>query len=160
MHIGIDPGLNGAVAVFTDAGELVSVSPMPTMPVTASRTEIDIVAVSKTLRCLLVGKNPQRVTIEHVGTHPTWSVQPAFNFGDTFGQLKAMCRLNGWPLLLVKPQIWKAAMLAGTDKSKEAAIAKAKGLFPNVSLVPPGKRKESDDFAEAVLIGLYGVKHA
>lgn len=160
MHVGIDPGLNGALAVFTDAGELVSVSPLPTMPVTASRSEIDI---DKTSDLILSGcgwrDNPKRVTIEHVGTHPSWSSQPAFNFGDTFGQLKAMCRVMGWPLLLVKPQIWKAAMLAGTDKSKEAAVSKVKGLFPGVSLVPPGKRKDSDDFAEAVLIGLYGVRH-
>ena len=130
------------------------------MPVTASRSEIDI---GETSRMVFQGKASgivKRVTIEHVGTHPSWSAQPAFTFGDTFGQLKAMCRLMGWPLLLVKPQVWKVAMLAGTDKSKEAAIAKVKGLFPGVSLVPPGKRKESDDFAEAVLIGLYGVKHA
>lgn len=154
-YLGIDPGHEGAIAVIRDG--VPSWYPMPVQSIRKGRKEIDICGVDQILTSH-VTEEPARVTIEEVGVEPRFGVASAFTFGKGYGMILAVIRLKGWSHLLVRPQIWKSAMLKGTDKSKEAAIAKVKQLYPKLSLsISPGG-KQSHDAAEAILMALYGMK--
>lgn len=58
----------------------------------------------------------------------------------------------------VKPQTWKADILKGTAKDKEAAIEYVARKHPQVDLTPGKMRKPHDGIADSVCIAEYGYK--
>lgn len=58
----------------------------------------------------------------------------------------------------VKPQTWKADILKGTKKDKEAAIEYVARKYPNVDLTPGRMQKPHDGIADSVCIAEYGYK--
>jgi crossover junction endodeoxyribonuclease RuvC len=60
------------------------------------------------------------------------------------------------PVELVTPQRWKGAVLHGTARDKQAAIAYCSRVFPGVSLVPPGCRVAHDGLADSLCLLEYG----
>jgi hypothetical protein len=144
--VGIDPGITGSVAFASDMGCMAY--PMPVCPVNEKTNEVDVWALSALLDDVT---GDDLVVVEEVGTNPSFGAQRAFNFGKTFGQILSVVRLKRLPLLLVKPKLWKDAMLKGTDRSKDAAVAKVNGLYPSLRLL-----KKDHDKAEAILMALYG----
>lgn len=157
---GIDPGLSGAIA-FLDTSEgfpgKLSIQPMPTEKVNAKKRRVNAFRLHDILRydptC------PDLVVIEDVGTQPGWGAAQCFSFGHGVGSVHAILQIECLTTRWVKPQEWKAQVLKGTDKSKEAAIAFIKWLFPKVSLIPPASKNESHDYAEAACLALYGAMH-
>jgi hypothetical protein len=147
--VGIDPGIDGAIARLCDGltEEGVSLFRMPTRDVSESRREVDC------RELLVLLDEVDLVVIEDVGTNPKFGVQRAFNFGKVFGQALSVIELSRLPHLRVKPQQWKASMLSGTDKSKEAAVAKVNQLYPELNLT-----KNDHDCAEALLMAMHGRK--
>jgi hypothetical protein len=96
-----------------------------------------------------------------------------FNFGDCFGQIKAMCRLLDGKamfgivdakeictavfgeLVLVRPQMWKKALFGNHKSSKEEAIKFVEKLYPNCKLIPERCRVPHDGMADAICIAEY-----
>lgn len=125
--IGIDPGLTGGIAIITNVGASAIITPL-------SGKEIDI----GYLREWLEGNIDLRVpiaVIESVHSMPGQGVASSFKFGFVTGEMSGMIKAMNIPLVWVSPQTWKKIILAGTDKSKEAAIAFCRNMYPDTSLL-------------------------
>jgi len=145
--VGIDPGLEGAVATIWENGE-VTISPMP-----IEFGEID----SRGLYVLLKTANPELVVVEKLHGMPHFGANN-FKFGGSYYAAVYCCQILQIPMERVSPQRWKANVLAGTDKSKQAAIKWAKGAYPKANLIAPGKRVASHDYAEALALAEFGLR--
>ena len=150
--IGIEPGVQGGIAVLSGS-ELIFTARCPRIKMNGT-WEYDPGEMAKILRTHK-HLNPI-VYLEKVHSMPKQGVRSMFNFGKGFGMWIAMAAAFEMPLQLVTPQVWKKKILANTDKSKGAAILKAKQLFPNVDLKPGRLIKDHDGIAEAICIALYG----
>jgi len=157
IHVGIDPGHYGALAIFVD-DKPPAIHPMPLRKYNAKNVEIDAERVHD-LFASYEYSGIDLAAIEQVGATPLFGSKSSFTFGKGFGMILAILAIRGIPHIRVQPKEWKKKILVGTDQSKEAAIGFVKRLYPKVSLVPPGKDKDSHDYAEAVCIGLYGKRY-
>jgi crossover junction endodeoxyribonuclease RuvC len=148
-HIGIDPGLNGAVAVLLDDGEVV-IRDMPTIQ-DGTKKRLDYAALADIFDNLAKLRGV-RVTIEKVHALPRDGSAGAFSFGQSYGIAIGLVAAHFMPLDFVTPQQWKKAMRCPTDK--DGARLRASSLFPQHSHHWP--LKKHDGRAEALLIAHYG----
>lgn len=150
VHAGIDPGLDGALAVLSPSG--VRVRPMPTLDVGGGKREIDAKAVAEWLEAN--GVRQGFVLIEKVGAMPKQGVASTFCFGEGYGALKAVMRLMNYRWALVTPQRWKKEILQGFgSKDKDAAIEWCRRTHPDVSLKRTDKcLKDHDGMADALCL--------
>lgn len=166
VHIGIDPGKSGALAVYMDGTWRVADCPLVETS-TKVRKNKTTGKVTKTVKkeaspVLMAGlireamQDGARVVvhIEKVSAMPGQGVTSMFSFGRNFGQWEGVVAAFGCALHYVTPQRWKKAMLAGQPKGKEASRMRALQLFPY--LADELKRKKDDGRAEALLIGEHG----
>jgi crossover junction endodeoxyribonuclease RuvC len=144
--MGADPGINGGIALINETTYL-SVVKTP-------RTENDVNVAAIRDLVAAVGK-PDLIVIESVHAFSGQGVSSCFQFGKVFGQLLGLFGAMNWPYQLVTPQAWKKVVLAGTDKSKEAANSWAAHRFPGAPIVPPGCRKPHDGCSEALAMAYY-----
>lgn len=143
--IGIDPGLNGAIAFLDQNGE--HIEDLPTMG-DGKHREIDC----RNLFLLLEPHQGEPVTLERVASMPGQGVASMFKFGRVVGSIEGVLAACGCPVRYVTPQTWKKCF--SLPREKDAARMRAIQLFP--SLAPVLSRKKDDGRAEALLIALYG----
>jgi crossover junction endodeoxyribonuclease RuvC len=165
--IGIDPGLEGAVAALDENGNVVALQDTPFHVVHKSRgkrreyAEPAMAALlENAVRCATPGSSQSRlcafpvlVVIENVGSMPKQGVASSFNFGVGFGIWRGIIAAFGLKCERVTPQTWKASFgLHG--KQKGASVAKALRLFPRAELGHKhhGRMVYSDGRADALLI--------
>lgn len=157
--IGIDPGLTGAIAVYYD-GRYRSLPELAVWDMPLNYDGNRQVLDAAELWNLLDREWPRHaeVVIERVGPMPRQSAHSAFSFGRTFGVLLGVFAESD--LVLVTPQIWKAALgltaKPGTDARtrKNASRALAQKIFPDYAHL--FARAKDDGRAEAALIAYYG----
>ena len=142
--IGIDPGKKGGFAVL---GTHPGACPLPYAGDTP-----DGAWLADRFRALA---DPV-LYMEKVHAAPGQGVVSMFTFGRGYGYILGVACAMGVPVVLVTPQKWKAEVLAGTAKDKEAAIAWCRRTYPRISLVPPGCRTPQDGMADALCIAHYG----
>ncbi len=146
--IGIDPGLDGGIAIISDAGVLIY--DMPTVEYSISggkmRREINIGALTSIIR-----KVHGTAYVEALNGRPGRGATE-FRLGETYGMIKAVCVLTGTPYKLVSPQRWKKHF--NLTKDKDTSRAKASAIFPDRAKM--FARKKDDGRAEAALIAHYG----
>lgn len=158
MIIGIDPGLNGALAVASN-GRLDAVRDLPTLR-DGKRTRLDVRSFATKLCASRTVYGARHVYLEHVGAMPQQGSGSAFNFGRTYGEIRGVLIALGFTLHEVTPQTWKFAFglraAPGTDTRtrKNASREKAIELFPERAHL--FQRVKDDGRAEAALIALYG----
>lgn len=152
--LGIDPGLDGALAVFLESMPAF-VLPVPTLDTKKSngktKREYDVVAMSSAVRTNIGMSRHVRVGIERVHAMPKQGVASMFQMGRGLGVWEGIIAGCGLSYELITPQRWKGVMLDGAGKDKESARLKAIQLFPDVDL----HRKADHNKAEALLIGEY-----
>ncbi len=154
--LGIDPGLGGAYAVLEN-NEIVWTRPFPLRPDVKGKNDIDTVALYNDL---IAQPTFDLVVLEGVHGMPGDGPVGAFTFGRTVGKLRAIVELLNVPLIEPSPQKWKGKVLAGTDKSKEAAIGWAKNRYPKANLLrTPACRKPDHNVAEAIAMAEFGRLH-
>ncbi len=152
-HIGIDPGLTGAIAVLNAAGELLALCDTPTQTTTTGRREINAAALADLLR-----QWPGvPAAVERVGARPGESATSGFSFGFSQGSILACLAVLGHPVRLVQPASWKRWAGIPPGAPKDASIGTASRLIPSAS--PHLTLKKHDGRADALLIGLYGLRH-
>jgi crossover junction endodeoxyribonuclease RuvC len=149
--IGIDPGLDGAIATI---GPL-AVRTQKTPIFSGERRQMNLPECGRILSDL-TEQGPVFAVIEKVGAMPKQGVSSTFSFGKGYGQWLGMLAAYRIAYQEVTPQAWKKALLEGTDKSKTASINRAASLFPGISFIPEGCRTPHDGMAEALLIAEYG----
>lgn len=153
--IGIDPGLDGALAVFCRDGKAttLSIADMPTREVmvngTKKRTpELNLLAHWFDMNF----KDVDICVIEKVHAMPKQGVTSSFNFGFNAGVVQGMAYAFGLPVVLTPPNSWKHALQLSSDKKE--SLAKARGLFRDFDHY--FTRAKDDGRAEAALLAWYG----
>lgn len=141
---GIDPGTNGAVALYdTDSHRLVSVEDIPSWYQTVGkkkRKRIDTVGLMELFDMLNV-MGVELVVLEAVGGRPRQSASSGFVFGYTVGLIYMCCMYSKIMVETVPPQKWKKLLgVPGKqgNKDKEAKkqavgdiLNRADQLFPH-----------------------------
>lgn len=151
--IGIDPGLSGAIASWD--GKTLVVLDVPTVQYKATKkmkTEISLSELSDIMNFTFAGAD--MAYIEKVGAMPGQGVTSMFNFGESYGILKAMTVAFGIPITLIPPIKWKSEM--GLNSDGEKSRMRALQLFPNNA--DTFKRKMDHNRAEAALLAWYGYR--
>ena len=145
--IAFDPGQKGGIAIHHNG--TTTAQPMPM----AGKT-LDLPAIAEIVR----SASPDIAVIEKVGSMPGQGVASTFSFGCGYGQIQGLLAGLGIPYELVTPQAWKKAILAGTTKDKDAAIAYCRRAFPAVDLVMPRCRTAHDGIADALCLLQHGIR--
>lgn len=168
LIVGIDPGLQGAIAVLR-GGELLALHDMPLMPShTEGKSVPDPLEVAKILCDCGLPTEPEEdpivptlVVIELVNAMPRTCAKTGrkinmgttsmFNFGMGLGLVEAAVRINKLAVSKARPQQWKRS--AGLiNAKKETALERSRQLWPEAEL----HLKKHHGRAEALLIARYG----
>ena len=153
-YIGIDPGLDGAVAVIGRGGrpQLFDAPSSTVVKSGKKRRMYDTLAMAAILREYATFHIPPLISLEAVHAMPGQGVTSMFSMGYGFGLWRGIIAAFGLPVELVTPRVWKNKMVGvGTDK--EASRLKAIDLFPGVAAQL--KLKKHHGRAEALLIAEY-----
>lgn len=149
IHIGIDPGLSGAIAVLFASGEP-ELRDMPVMGEGRS-AQINAAELADLLREWTCGR-PAQATIERAHAMPRQGVGSTFAYGRAFGAIEGVCAAVGISVVHVSASVWKRAL--GIPADKDAARARAVLRMPQ--LVEHLRLKKHHGRAEALLLALYG----
>lgn len=161
--IGIDPGLNGALAKYNRDFNSMYIIDMPTwwqLVGRKKRQRVDAVALAE---YFLFAKDTgtELVVIEAVGGRPKQSASSGFVFGYTVGLLYMACVMARLPLETVPPQTWKKLLKVpgkrDTDDAETAIINRADELLPDHRECWRGpKGGKRVDRAEAAMLAKFG----
>ena len=149
IHIGIHPGLTGAIAKVQ--GGNIEVWDMPTLELRNKRFVnapmlADLISSIRTPEC--------EVILERVSARPGQGVTSMFSFGTSCGIIQGIIAALHLPLTLVSPQEWRKKM--GVPKGKDGSRQRVLELRPD--LASRFSRKKDHGRADAVLMALYGEK--
>lgn len=147
VYVGIDPGLDGGIAVIYPHKVTVTVMPV-------AGKEIDVDCIMQFIP--YVGSDAAiYACVEKTGAMSPGKIAIAkLNFNA--GLIQGILRARHVPLEVVRPQDWKKEILVGTDKSKDAAIAWCKRVYPDVNLhATERSTKLHDGMADALAIAEY-----
>lgn len=151
--LGIDIGIQGALALLTDRGELVDVWTMPCLRDGPKNRQ----TINAPLLAELVYKtHATRAFVERVGPRPGEGAVGAFQFGDCKGVVRGVLAAAAIPALFIQPAQWKRVVGIPPGKDmKDAARSEAIRRWPSHA----GKfaLKKDDGKAEAALIALAGM---
>lgn len=152
--LGVDPGLDGAVAFYDTTAGTIEVHDMPTYEVVRNhKTKRDVDADE--LARLIREAHPRRGVVERVGATPQMGVTSAFTFGEGKGVVRGVCAGLGVKLSSVPPQTWQRDMKA--RGSKRASRDRAAALFPKAAKM--FARVKDDGRADATLIAAWAAAH-
>ena len=132
--IGIDPGLNGAIAVLEN-NKVLNIFDVPVMPEgKKNKRQINSAQLVKMLEEIIknLDKNEVTVVVENVSAMPGQGVTSMFNFGQTFGAIKGICAALSLPIFFVRPAKWKKHFDL-INSSKDSSRTKAIELYPTIS---------------------------
>ena len=149
--IGIDPGISGAISVFSRfPNTMHDVFDMPTLEVDSGKTKKRHISASG-LRDILVTFPTAHVVIEKVGAMPGQGVSSMFNFGRSAGIIEGVVAALRMPHTCVTPATWTKAV--GRAAGKDASRMRAMELFPTRADL--FKRAKDDGRADAALIAYW-----
>ena len=151
--LGVDIGAGGALAVLTDAGELVDAFDMPTLrDGPAKRRTINAPLLAE----IVYKSHADRAFVERVGPRPMEGAVGAFSFGDAKGVVRGVLAAAAIPTIFITPVTWKRVVGIPPGKDmKDMARSNAINRWPGKAQL--FARKMDDGRAEAALIGLAGL---
>ena len=95
--------------------------------------------------------------IEKSWGRPFQNSVATFNQGKFLGEIYGILATLKIPYQEVRPQAWKKVVLAGTDRSKQAAIDYVRKKYPGVELRGSlQSRKPHEGIVEAICLAEYG----
>lgn len=148
LCIGIDPGVDGAVAVVFN-GQHLMLSDIPTVSRGKSRAHrvIDPAGLAKILQPF---RDADLAVLESVSAMPKQGVSSVFSLGESLGCIRGVLGAMQIPVEMVAPARWKKHF--GLTSDKELSRSHAINRFPTADL----HRKKDHNRAEALLLALYG----
>jgi hypothetical protein len=156
-HIGIDPGLDGGIAVLM-TGCPPEVIAMPTLG--TGRRELDVSRIRERIRSFKIWCGGVYVAIERQQSMPKQGIASTFRIGENYGLIVGICVGLGVRYAIVPARAWQKVMLDGVSRkldTKAASVIVAKRKFPEVSLRPTDRcRKDHHGMSDALLIAAYG----
>ena len=128
VYVGIDPGVDGAIAIIDARGQLVSVTPMPTLDDgPKGRRRVNPHGVRTVLR---EWGTVQMVALETVSVRPGEGAVGAFAFGRGVGAIEGVIAALCNPSVGVTPQAWKKAHGIPAGSGKDVSRSRAIALWP------------------------------
>ena len=153
MHIGIDPGLTGAVAVLSAEGSLEALADIPVLTLKVQRGTKQVYDVPGMVALLEPYRGLQvHVSIEESQAMPGQGTRSMLTIGFGYGLWIGILASLELPYTPVRPAIWKRSM--GLGKDKEASRLRAQQLYPGADL----RLKKHHGRAEALLLASYGLR--
>lgn len=149
-YASVDPGINGAIAIFHESGNLETVLDIPSIKISSGKKEIDV----EELYSMLLNYKILHAYIESVHSMPGQGVVGVFSFGHTLGAIKGVLAGSGIQFTMITPQRWKGVFNL-IKKDKDMAREKVLHMMPSHKQY--FLRKKDCDRADAVLIGLCGM---
>ena len=150
--IGIDPGLNGAIAVLEN-NKVKEIFDVPVMPEgKKNKRQLNSAQLVKMLKDISYNKEETVVVVENVSAMPGQGVTSMFNFGQTFGAIKGICAALGLPIFFVRPAKWKKHFDL-INSSKDASRTKAIEMYPSIS--SKLSKKKDVNKSDAILIARF-----
>ena len=151
--LGIDVGLNGAIALVQD-GELIGVVDMPTVTLDRNGKAKRQVSVPE-LVDIIKQFDPNEAYVEKVFAMAGQGVTSVFSFGRSLGVVEGVLTTMKIKTTLITPQTWQKGL--GMTGGKDGSRARAMELFPEQTAL--FKRVKDDGRSDAALIALWGSKH-
>lgn len=155
VTIGIDPGLNGAIAAVRDGYKLLYYCDMPTLTETKAggkqKRTVSGAGVAQAMRDIIEMCPGEHISVclEQVSAMPGQGVTSMFSLGHSLGIVEGVVLAKRQSLHRVRPAIWKKKM--GYTSDKETIRADMVRMFPGAEL----HRKKDADRAEAIALALY-----
>ncbi len=150
--IGIDPGLNGAIAVLEN-NKVLDIFDVPVMPEgKKNKRQLNSAQLAKLLKDIIHENDDVMVVVENVSAMPGQGVTSMFNFGQTFGAIKGICAAMSLPIFFVRPAKWKKHFDL-INSSKDASRTKAIEMYPLIS--DKLSKKKDVNKSDAILIARF-----
>jgi crossover junction endodeoxyribonuclease RuvC len=158
-YIGIDPGLDGAVAAIMPRGARtedldVWLWDTPTLVLGNGKRDYRL----PDMRLILGQFSPNardvggvHVAVELTHAMPAQGTTSMWRMGYGFGVWLGLLAGLGLPYTLISPVRWKRALLADLPKGKQSSLMRAQQLFPTADL----QLKKHDGRADALLLAYY-----
>lgn len=150
IFIGIDPGLDGAIAFFDVEKGHLSVVDMPVVEVLRNgrkKREVNAQMLANVMRQTDGGT----AVMERVNAMPGQGVSSVFSFGRSAGLVEGVLAGMQIPLTIVTPQTWQKA--ANVRGGKDGSRQRAAELFPAYAGL--FSRKKDDGRADAACMAWY-----
>lgn len=163
QHLGIDPGLTGAFAVYDLASNsILRCDNIPTLTITRNhkvKNTVDLHRLVTEMRDIAATYPGISSTLELVGAMPGQGVSSMFSFGRTDGSIETAVVAAGIPYSKSTPGVWKKTLSCPADK--DGALLRASQLMPASLAEWTPKRgfrtkEQCKGVAEAALIAFYG----
>ena len=152
---GIDPGLNGAIAILQDK-KVLSIIDMPVMADgKKNKRQLNNAQLAEILRKHISEDDEISVVVEQVNAMPGQGVTSMFNFGQTFGAIKGVCAALQLPIFFVRPSKWKKYFEL-INSSKDSSRTKAIEMYPYLS--DQLAKKKDVNKSDAILIARFFVE--
>ena len=150
--IGIDPGLNGAIAILEN-NKVKKIFEMPVMSEgKKNKRQLNSAQLVNLLKSNIESNEETVIVVEQVNAMPGQGVTSMFNFGQSFGILKGICSAMQLPIYFVRPAKWKKYFNL-INSEKDASRTRAIEIFPYFSS-NLSKKKDSNK-ADAILLASY-----
>ena len=150
--IGIDPGLNGAIAVLQN-NKVIEIHDIPVMTDgKKNKRQLNSAQLVKLLKNNFQDEADTVVVVEQVNAMPGQGVTSMFNFGQTFGAIKGICAALEFPIFFVRPSKWKKYFEL-INSSKDSSRTKAIEMYPSLS--NQLSKKKDVNKSDAILIARF-----
>jgi hypothetical protein len=156
-YIGVDPGLDGGLAVVGNNSIMSAwVCATPTVPAAKGRRDFDRARIVTMLSAF----TNRYAAIELVDAAPMrgrrQGTMGMFSFGRGYGLWLGIFEALGIPYIEVRPRAWKKVVLRGLGTDKAAAIQYVKRFHPTTNLrATPRCRTDHTGIADAVCLADY-----
>lgn len=150
IFCGIDPGLTGALAIIHEDGKL-EFHDTPALSL-GKRNDHDLAEILQILR-RVSDSGSAIVGLERVHAMPSNGTLSAFSMGRSMTAWEMGLVSFGISYRMVPPQSWKARLMNGQSKEKDASRQVAMRLFP--SAIPHLSLKKHHGRADALLLAEY-----
>lgn len=157
--IGIDPGLEGGIAIISHDG--VGLHQMPKISYKSgkkNKRELDEAALVRLFTDIAMLRPRPLILLEKVASRPGQGVSSMFSFGAGWGLIRGIMAGMGLAYELVTPQQWKKVAMEGQTPGSEALVASR--LWPETVFRPKGCRVHHMGLVDAALIAEYGRRRA
>lgn len=161
-YLGIDSGFSGAIAILSEEDGIIEITGIYDMPVRKmdKGQRIDL----NRLRRYIGSWDITAATIEKAQVMPVerrvngkvirQGIASTGKYMQAYGEIYGLLVGLNIPINEVHPQTWKKAMMKDMGKGKEASIIRVLQHYPTLKL----ERKKDHGIADAILIGMYGIK--
>ena len=150
--LGIDVGLNGAIALIVD-GQLLQVHDMPTVTLERNNKTKRMVN-AQALSLIIRGAIADAAYLERLNAMPGQGVTSMFSMGQSLGVVLGILAACEVPTTTIPPRTWQKAL--DVPQGKDGSRYRAAQLFPEHADM--FSRVKDDGRSDAVLIAAYGVR--